>query len=118
MVRESYHFRPDVFTAVVDAIALIRNSKRDVVTFFRSAGLEHPQLHEYEQQIKVDRDTLRKTEMAHTLLRIANEIPTDAGLKIRREILKAVVDFNNFEAVFPDKALAAKDAVDEKYASW
>jgi hypothetical protein len=111
MLTESYQFRPDVFTAVVDAIALIRNSKRDIVTFFRGAGLEHPQMREYERQIQIDRGALRKTEMAYTLLKIVNEISTDDGLKIRREILKAVVDFNNFEAVFPDKTLAAKGAV-------
>jgi restriction system protein len=111
MSVEQYQFRPDVFTALVDAVALIRNSKRDVVTLFRGAGLQHPQLAEYERLIAVDRESLRKTEMAHTLLKIANEIPTDEGLKIRREILKAVVDFNNFEACYNDKVLAAKGAV-------
>lgn len=111
MPTEVYQFRPDVFTAVVDAIALIRNSKREVVTFFRGAGMEHPKMAEYERLIKTDRESLRKNEMAHTLLKIANELPGDHGLKIRREILKGIVDFNNFDSVYQDKTLAAKGAV-------
>ena len=65
-IDSMYQFRPDVFTAVVDAIALIRNSKRDVLTLFRGAGLVHPKIDEYERQIRVDRNALRKAEMAHT----------------------------------------------------
>ncbi|TAM56572.1 restriction endonuclease [bacterium] len=111
MPMEAYQFRPDVFTAVVEAIALIRNSKRDVVTFFRGAGLEHPRLAEYERQIRTDRASLRKIEMAHTLLKVVNEMSGNHGLKVRREVLKGIVDFNNFDSIYQDKRLAAKGAV-------
>src|ERR1700722_9271597 len=35
----AYHYPPDVFEAVVEAVPLITRSKQDVLTFFRGCGV-------------------------------------------------------------------------------
>lgn len=111
MTSPAYQFRPDVYKAVVAAIPLICPAKKDVVTFFRGAGLRHRRLEELTAAIRTDRDALKKHDMAHELLGIANEDATDSGLKIRREILKSIVDFNNFESCWTEDQLKARGAV-------
>jgi hypothetical protein len=36
----AFHFPPDVFDAVVDAVPLLTRGKRDVVLFFRGCGVD------------------------------------------------------------------------------
>lgn len=108
---EAYPFRPDVYIAVVQAVPLICKSKRDVVTFFRGTGMRHKHLDVLAKQVASDPDSLKKHHMTDELLEIANRDASDAGLKVRREILKRIVDFNNFESCWPNDQLAAKGAV-------
>ncbi len=110
-MAEAYPFRPDVYTAVVQAVPLLCKSKRDVVTFFRGTGMSHARLDALAKQVASDPDRLKKHQMTGELLEIANQDASDAGLKVRREILKRIVDFNNFESCWPNDQLAAKGAV-------
>jgi hypothetical protein len=111
MADDVYQFRPDVFKAVELAIPLICPAKKDVVTFFKGAGLRHSRLDDLALAVRWDRESLKKHEMTHELLAIANEDPSDVGLKVRREVLKRIVDFNNFESCWQRDQLSARGAV-------
>jgi len=111
VISEAYQFHHDVYQAVVEAVPLICPAKRDVIVFFKGAGLRHPRLNELAREVHTNRESVKKHDMAHQLLQIANEDPTDRGLKVRREILKRIVDFNNFDHCWPKEQLAAKGAV-------
>jgi restriction system protein len=108
---EAYHFRPDVFGALREAIPLICKSKRDVLTFFRGAGLRNSGLTYWEAALSRDPETVGKYPVTENLLKAANEDQSDDGLRVRREIIRRVVDFNDFERCWPDKQQAAKGAV-------
>jgi hypothetical protein len=111
MTSDVYRFRPDVFRAVTEAVPLICPAKKDVVAFFRGAGLRHSRLDALAAEVRANREALRKHDMVHELLIVANEDPSNDGLRVQREILKRIVDFNNFEACWPKDQLAAKGAV-------
>ncbi len=110
-MAEAYPFRPDVYTAVVQAVPLLCKSKRDVVRFFRGTGMSHVRLDALAKQVGLDPESLKNHQMTDELLEIANRDASDTGLKVRREILKRIVDFNNFESCWPGDQLAAKGAV-------
>jgi restriction system protein len=57
-----------------------------------------------------DRETLRKTEITRAVLCYANELG-DAGLRLRREIVKRVVEWEDFSSRYPDKQLIAQGLV-------
>jgi len=111
MGDSAYHFRPDVYGALKEAIPLICRSKRDVLTFFRGSGLRHARLTALEALLGTDPDAVGKYPATDDLLKVANEDTSDEGLRIRREIVRRVTDFNDFERCWPDKQQAAKGAV-------
>src|ERR1700676_430708 len=111
MAAEAYLFRPDVFGALRQAIPLICRSKRDGLTFFRGAGLRHSRLTQLEALLQSDRDAVGKYPATDDLLKIANEDHSNEGLRIQREIVKRVVDFNDFSQCWPKDQQAAKGAV-------
>lgn len=107
----SYQYRPDVFIAVSEAVPLICRSRQDVIMFFRGAGLRHARLEELSAEIRASREAGKKHETTRELLRLANENASDVGLRVRREIIKRITDFNNFGACWPADQLKAQGAV-------
>jgi hypothetical protein len=110
-MAEAYHYRPDVYSALCEAIPLICRSKRDVLTFFRGAGLSGASMAMVSALLRDSPVAFKKYDVTRQLLDAANEDLTDGGLRVRREIIKRVVDFNAFENCWPDKQQAAKGAV-------
>ncbi len=111
MLNNAYHYQPDVFAALAESIPLICRSKKDVLTFFRGTGLNHARIEELERVLLEDRDQIKKHLVTKELLELSNRDDSNDGLRIRREIVKRVVQFNNFESCWDDKMLAAKGAV-------
>jgi restriction system protein len=106
----AHHYPPDLLNLLVDAIAHLVRSKEAVVDFFRSAGVPHNILGPWLARISQNRDTIRKTEITRDVLRHVNEAG-DSGLRVRREIVKRVVEWEDFSSCYPDKQLAAQGLV-------
>ncbi len=111
MPEETYHYPPDLFAAMADAIPLICRSKRDVLAFFRGAGVDSAYLRRYELTLQQDPDLVKKHIVTQELLRLVNEKPSNEWLRVRREIVKRVAEFENFEAPWPSDQAAARGAV-------
>ncbi len=111
MSDSTYHYSPDLYKAVVSAISLICKGKMDIVRFFRGAGLRYSRLSELEAEVARNRDALRKHDMADELIALANEDRSDSGLALRREVIKRLVEFDNFESCWEKDQLAAMGAV-------
>jgi hypothetical protein len=99
----AYHYPPDLFQLLVDAISRLFRGKMDVVLFFRGAGIPAPLLQDMEEQVKRDKDSISKAEIAKTILRRINE-RGDSTLRERREVVKRVVEFEDFSSCWPSKS--------------
>ena len=105
-MKDVYHFPPDLFNLLVDAIPLMLRSKWDVLVFFRGAGAGPAVLSDLERKVREDRDRISKYAIVRTVLLRINE-NGDKYLKERREILKRVVEFEDFSTCWSDDRLKA-----------
>jgi restriction system protein len=105
----TFHFPPDVFNAVVDAVPLLVRGKKDVLTFFQGCGVSRVYLGTLEPWTSKD-SGYSKYHITRHLLTYLNELG-DAGLAQRRQLIKRVAEFENFSTCYPDNQLKAKGAV-------
>lgn len=106
----SYHYPANLLQLLIETIPLLCRSKMDVVTFFKSAGVPQAFIHDLEARVRTDRTNVSKYEIVRTVLTRANEAQ-DAGLRERREIVKRVVEFENFDVCWENDRDAARARV-------
>ncbi len=111
-MEESYHYPPELLNLLVDTIPLLCRSKNDVLVFFRGGGVPNSHLTDLRSRVSTDRKNINKYEIARTILQRINE-GGDSELRTRREILKRVVEFENFSTCWPADQLKAKGLVCE-----
>jgi restriction system protein len=81
-----------------------------VILFSRGAGVHGQVIDHLAEQVRQDRDGIYKREIAQQLLVLVNE-GGDATLRQRREIVKRVVEWEDFSTCWDDKRLAAQGLV-------
>lgn len=106
----TFHYPPELFSLLVDTIPLLNRSKKDVFLFFRGAGVPDHMVADLSQRLKTDPNNINKFEITRTTLERLNE-RGDATLQSRREVLKRVVEFTNFDSCWPADQLKAKGLV-------
>ena len=107
-----HHFKPDVLQTLTQAVAHINKSKPNLLDFFRGAGVPAGILAPLDDQVRRDRDSISKFEIARQVLVGLNQIG-DAGLGPRREVVKRVVEFDAFDCCWEADRLKAKGLVSE-----
>lgn len=112
MSAEAFQYPPELFSLMVDAVAILCKSKRDVILFFRGAGVPVSMTADIEAALKADRETVKKHESARTILTRVNE-GGDALLTARRELLKRVTEFEDFSRCYENDVMKAKGLVAE-----
>ncbi|NJA04856.1 restriction endonuclease [Methylococcaceae bacterium WWC4] len=111
-MADIYHYPPDVLNLLVDTIPLLCRSKNDILVFFRGAGVSDGEMSDLSLQLKTNRESLNKYEITRTMIQRVNE-KGDSHLKARREIVKRVVEFEDFSTCWPNDQLKAKGLVGE-----
>jgi restriction system protein len=107
----TFHYPPELFNLLVDTIPLLNRSKKDVLIFFRGAGVPDAVLADLRQQLgTAAREDLNKFEIVRTVLRRLNE-RGERTLRERREVLRRIVEFANFDTCWPADQLKAKGLV-------
>jgi restriction system protein len=112
MKNEVFHYPPELLNLLIQTIPKLFRSKDDVLLFFKGAGTPHLILVDLHLQVKRNRDSISKYEIVRTVLTRLNE-KDDAFLRERREVLKRVVEFENFEGCWENDRLQAKGLVAE-----
>lgn len=108
----AFHYPPELIQLLIDAIPLLCPRKKDVLLFFQGAGVGATLLQDIRDQLAADRNSVKKYEMARTVLtRVSAR--GEASLRERREILKRVVEFEDFSTCWPEDQLKAKGLVAE-----
>jgi restriction system protein len=106
----TFHYPPELFNLLVDAIPALNKSKKDVVIFFRGAGVADDFLKDLAQRVTADPQSIGKAEIARTVLERLNK-RGELSLRERREVLRRVVEFTNFDACWPNDQMKAKGLV-------
>lgn len=106
----TYHYPPDLLQLIIDTIPRLCRSKRDVLLFFRGAGVERSIVSDIEERLARDPDSINKFEIVRTVLARLNDVG-DKSLRERREILKRIVEFEDFSTCWPNQRLEAQGLV-------
>jgi hypothetical protein len=106
----TFHYPPELFNLLVDAIPVLNKSKNDVFLFFQGAGVPADMTNDLIQRWKADRDSIGKHEITRTVLERLNS-RGEPALRNRREVLRRVVEFDNFDACWPNDQMKAKGFV-------
>ncbi len=107
-----HHYPPELMSLLVDTIPLLFRSKRDVLTFFHGAGVPPATFADVRAKVEAAPTTINKYEIVRQILVRIND-GGDATLRHRREVLKRVVEFEDFSTCWPDDQLKAKGLVGE-----
>ena len=106
----TFHYPPELFNLLVDVVPLLNRSKQDMLIFFRGAGVQEPMTSDIAARLKASPKEVNKYEIARTILERLNA-KGEVALRERREVLRRVVDFANFDSCWPDDQLKAKGLV-------
>jgi restriction system protein len=106
----TFHYPPELFNLLVDTIPLLNRSKRDVLLFFRGAGVSEDILNDLRTRLTSTPGEINKYEMVRTVLERLN-VRGERALRQRRETLRRVVEFANFDICWPPDQLKAKGLV-------
>lgn len=84
---EAFHTPPQLFTLHVDTIPLLCRSKQDLILFLHRTGVTQEDRAEVQQPVlAIVRNVLTKVNTRG-----------DNGLPARRDIVKRIAEFENFE---------------------
>lgn len=109
-MAEQFHYPPEVFNLLVDTIPLLCRSKKDVVLFFQGAGVAQDDFAEVARIVRSNPESINKYDIARSVLTKVNA-RGDSGLGARREIIKRIVEFEEFSTCWPNDQLKAKGLV-------
>lgn len=107
-----FHYPPEVTQLLVDTIPLLCRSKRDVLLFFVGAGFAEHNFPNIAGRVYSDPDSIHKFEITRTLIAAMNS-GGERFLRQRREVVRRVVEFEDFSTCWPDDQLKAKGLVAE-----
>ncbi len=109
----SYHFPPDLFNLLVDAIPRINRTKKDLLAFFKNVGTPISLLNKYYSLINYDPKQISKKDITREVLENLNSKDTDEYLGIRRQLLYRVVNFTAFNTCYDNDVDSAKARIYE-----
>jgi hypothetical protein len=107
-----FHYPPEVLQLLVSVIPLLNRSKPDVFLFFKGAGVADCYMDSLFGSYRQDRNSVNKYQIARITLERLNEAG-DIALTARREIIKRIVEWEDFSMCWPDDQLKAKGLVAE-----
>jgi restriction system protein len=106
----AYHFTPDLLNLLVQTIPRLCRSKNDVLMFLRSSGVPARHVGDLAAIVQRDKDSITKYELVRRVLERINS-EGDATLAARREVIKRVVEFEDFSSCWPNDLLEAQGLV-------
>ena len=105
-----YHYPPELFDLLVDAIPRLNRSKKGVILFFKGAGVPETILADLQATVLRSPNDITKFAITRAVLERLNA-RGEATLRERREVLRRVVGFTNYDSCWPDDRLRAQGLV-------
>lgn len=105
----SFHYPPELLSILVDTLPKLSRSKADLLLFFRGAGVPETVINSYRARLGTE-PALSKYHIARELLTKLNE-QGDKALSARRELVKRVVEFEDYSLCWENDRAAARGLV-------
>jgi hypothetical protein len=106
------HYPPELLSLLIEAIPRLLRGKKDVLLFFRGAGVGSELTADLVAQIGANPESISKLEIVRTVLGRLNE-EGERRLRERREVLKRVVEFRDFATCWNEDQSMVKELVSE-----
>ncbi|OGA56305.1 MAG: hypothetical protein A3F77_14410 [Betaproteobacteria bacterium RIFCSPLOWO2_12_FULL_67_28] len=106
----SFHYPPELLQVMIDTVPKLCKSKNDLLLFFQGAGVSKMELARYQELLRSNKTAFNKYHVARELLTRMNE-QGEHGLRVRRELLKRVVEFDDFSVCWENDRAAARGLV-------
>lgn len=108
-----YHYPPDLFNLLVEAIPRINKTKKDLLAFFKNVGTPSNFLNKYYNIIKSNPKLISKKDITREILEHLNSNNSNEYLGIRRRLLQCVVDFTAFNTCYENDIDVAKARISD-----
>jgi restriction system protein len=95
---------------LVSAIGTLNKYKPSVIVFFEGAGVDPRDVRAMKQKLSVDRQSVSKFEIARDILTRINQ-RGDEAIKARREVIKRVVEWEDYSTCWEGEQLKAQGLV-------
>lgn len=105
-----YHYPPDLLELLVEALARLNKGKKGVIIFLQGAGVDEADLADVDEIVRKSPASINKFDIARKALVKVNA-RGDSGLRPRREIIKRVVEFEDYSSCWPEDQLKARGLV-------
>jgi restriction system protein len=106
----TFHYPPELLQLMIDTLPKLCKSKKDLLLFFQGAGVSKSELAPYQELLTSNKDSFNKYQVARELLTRLNE-KGEQSLRVRRELLKRVVEFDEFSVCWENDRAAARGLV-------
>lgn len=107
-----FHYPHELSELLIDTIPRLCRSKKDVLLFFKGAGVADSLIFDIVTRVLKSPDEITKFEIVRLVVSRINEL-SEKGLRERREVIKRVTEFEDFSVCWPDDQLKAKGLVSE-----
>lgn len=101
-----YHYPPELNSLVIEVIPKLCRSKKDLLTFFRGAGVSAQFLEIHQNKLIREKDNFNKYHVARDVVEMLNKAG-ESCLRERREILKRITEFDDFSVCWESDQQAA-----------
>lgn len=108
---EAYHFPPDLLELTIRATSLLLRGKQGVIDFFRGCGVPDAYLRGHQQALRVDKESVKKASIARDVLTALNDKNDAPHLRVRREVLKRITEWEDYDTAWPQDRDAARGVV-------
>lgn len=105
-----FHYPPELFDLLVDTIPRLNRTKLGLLLFFKGAGVPETILADLHVKLTTDSGSVNKFLITRTVLERLNA-KGEGSLRERREVLRRVVEFTNYDSCWPNDRLQAKGLV-------
>jgi restriction system protein len=106
----TFHYPPELFQLLIDAVPKLCKSKSDLLLFFQGAGVPKAILQPYETLLRTNKTAFNKYPVTRVLLTKLNE-QGERSLRVRRELLKRITEYENFSVCWESDQAAARGLV-------
>jgi hypothetical protein len=106
------HLRPDLIAKLVDAITNLVWGKQQVLELFQNAGVPNELLNDFHEQVERDRASVKKPIMIRAILQRMNSAgDKPEAIRMRRELVRRVIEWKNFSTCQPNCEDLARGAI-------
>lgn len=106
------HYSPELLGPLIEAISRLYRGKKDVLLFFRGAGVGSELTADLTAQNETSPQSITKLEIVRKVLERLNE-GGEHTLRARHEVLKRVVEFRDFGTCWGEDQSAVKELLSQ-----